>query len=238
MAKEIVKKEKQELTPMQDMSAWGERPTVSKNDLLISKILLMQGMSKLVTEGDARMGEIRDSVTGGLLANAGTNLEIIPFFCKKYWVQFCKTEKGLDYAGKVEVVDNPADPYYNADWAWETDEMRNDYTYEFFCILPGENIPKVISFRRTSLKAGKKMFNQMYILNAEQGLIPPAYKMILSGRKVTADEGTYMVWDVERGDLASEQEIAGAFRMYKQITDAIQATGVKVDDGDFEDISV
>lgn len=225
------------LAPASTLSAWSDgAPTISKNDLIISKVLLMQGMSKLVTEGSARMGEIRDSVTGEMLADVGQTLEIVPFLCKKFWVQFSKGEKALEYAGKVEVVDNPSDPYYNADWDWETPEGRNDYAYEFFVLVPGETMPKIVSFRRTGLKAGKKMFNQMYILNREKDLPPPGYKMKLSGRKVVSDEGTYMVWDVERGDLTSTEELAGAFKVYQQITKGMQSGSVKVDDSDLEDV--
>ena len=47
------------------------------SDIIVPRILLMQAMSPQVTNAQAQMGEIRDSIDGALLGNEKHPLDIV-----------------------------------------------------------------------------------------------------------------------------------------------------------------
>ena len=66
----------------QDLNAWGDAP-VSARDIIIPKILAMQGLSELVTDGKAKFGDFVDSVTHQVLGSIDKPLEFVPFHMTK-----------------------------------------------------------------------------------------------------------------------------------------------------------
>ena len=61
-----------------DLSAWGETEVTSK-DIVIPKILCMQGLSDLVSDGKAKMGDFVDSLEGNILGDIDNPVAFVPF---------------------------------------------------------------------------------------------------------------------------------------------------------------
>jgi hypothetical protein len=124
------------------------------------------------------------------------------------------------------------------EWEYTDNEgvlCRRDYTMTCYCLLPsdvkeGLPMPYTISFRRTSMRAGKKLFTQMYIRNKQAGKVPPASVMELSAKREKNDQGTYMVLDIAPVRASSNEEIHACFELYK----TIQGGSVRVDHSDLE----
>lgn len=235
MTKEVTKKQETELATSTNLDSWGGGPEVTSNDFAIPKILVMQGLSDLVTEGVAKFGEFRDNINGELLGSIEKPMEIIPFHVEKVWVVLKKNEDGdFEYDSTIPVDRT------NENWEWtgldeDGHEVRRDRTLNFYVLLPeevknGDAMPYVISFRRTSSRAGKKLMTQMYVRNRQAKKVPAAKVMNLVGRKEKNDKGTFVVLDVKVSRESTSEEVASAFEFFK----LIQEGKGKVDNSDLE----
>ena len=232
---------KKETTPVAavDVAAWGEQ-FVGATDIIIPKILPMQGLSELVTDGKAVMGEFRDSVSGEKMGSIAEPIAIIPFHIQKFWdIMEEDSEGDFKWVKSEPLIENPLDKGYNDNLPW-TDkvdgvEIKRIRRMNFFCMVPsetakGNDIPYIISFKSTSLREGKKLFTQMFVRNKKAGLPPCAFTFALSGVKQKNDKGTFIVPTVTMGPKATPEEMNQAFYWYQQINKGI----VKVDDSDLE----
>lgn len=216
-----------------NLQDWGVGELTSK-DIIIPKILPMQGLSKLVTDGKAVMGEFRDSLNGTLLGNAEkAPLEFVPFYMEKVWVIFEEKAGTMKFSKQV-----PIDP---SNENWEIEEViagvkiRRDRCMNFYVLLPsdvaqGGAIPYILSFRRTSLRAGQKLATQMFLKNIKAGKTPASVAMQLSGTRTTNDKGTFIVLDATEKRASSDEEVKEAFGWVK----AIREGKTKVDTSDLE----
>ncbi len=230
---ELVLKTDQEVAIASEMGAWGVKE-VSKEDLIIPQILAMQGLSKLVAAEKAVMGEFRCSLTNKLIGKAGTApFEIIPFFCQEVFsIQSLQPDGRYKYHSTEPIVKSPMNPKYNDNAPWEDNQLidgkmtpiKRIRRYNFFVLLvseleAGEGVmPYFISFKSTSVKEGKKIFNMMYVRNASRGLPPPAFQFTISGDKQSNDKGTFIVPQAEQSVQTKPQHLAIAFQWYKQLS--------------------
>lgn len=185
------------LAVSQNLDDWGQGD-ISSRDLIIPKILAMQGLSDLVTEGKAKIGDFVDSVAGTVLGSIEKPLEFIPFHMEKVWI-ISKRKKG---ESKYEFDRYEAVTAQNQDYPFEEtvgeEEIKYEYTLQFYVLLPSDtSMPYVLSFKSTSLRSGKVLSTQMYIRNRAAGLVPPAYVIELGGKKEKNDKGTFVVMDVK-----------------------------------------
>lgn len=210
--------------------SWGAEG-VDNTDILIPKLLLMQGLSVLVNEGKAAVGDIVNSVTEKVLGGKGKGVDIVPFFSTKSWVYM---EKRND---KYVFVRTEAYTAANADRAIEgvTPEglaYRYDRALNFYALLAEEAtradaLPILLSFRRTSYMAGKKIAT--FFKQCEMLKLPPASKVLtLTSATEKNDLGTFFVFDVASGRVTTKEEVAGAYRWYAAIKKGMH----KVDNSD------
>lgn len=247
MSKEVVAKAKSEVsTEVASLSEWGA-PQPLGQDIVLSKILPMQGMSKLVMDGKAQFGEFRDSVTGEKMGSIVEPLVLLPFHVEKFWDVQQPNEKGdFKWVRTEPLIENPADPKYNDNLPWMDKEKLADGSMvetkrirrmNFYVLRPSEieagtSIPYILSFKSTSFKEGKKLYSQMYMRNRRANLPPPGYLIVLGGRKDKNDDGTWVVPEYELGPKASAEQIQEALNWFK----LIQKGNVKVDDSDLQDV--
>jgi len=224
------------LVSAEEQAAWGASPFLSSRDTIIPKILLMQPMSKKVLADEAAFGELRDSVTNEVYGSDKKSIEIIPFHLQTVWVEH---EKNVDpKTGKEDLKYLRTVPLSPQNDTLPLDEpnLKRVRTMQFYVLRPeelGSGIPKVIAFRITSIKAGKKLATQMYVTNRAAGLPPPGRVMRLSVSRQTNGKGTFAVMDVEPVRAATSEERASALKWFKIIqTDA----AVKVDDSDVAEV--
>ena len=218
-------------------SAWGAPTKLTTRDIVIPKILAMQAMTKAVTEGKAKFGEFRESLSQNLLGDCDSPIEFIPFFRTLEYVVMRKDKKQFKFH-RVEPIGDD-----NEEWEQENDghEERWYRTTNFYCLLPSEikeggALPYLLSFRSTSAKAGSKLSTTMYVKNVRPRGAPPHEEtpastvMVLMGTKKTNDEGTFVVMDVQEKRVSTEEEVACAFTW----ATAVQEGKTKVDHSDLE----
>lgn len=218
-------------TDNEAMDAWGQS-AISSKDIVIPKILCMQGLSELVSDDNhpAKMGDFVDSLSTEILGNyKDTPIEFIPFHLEKLWAVSKRSVGDTNYEFEKfeEVTVANEGRQYN-----ETIgdlEYKYEYTMRFYCLLPNDtSLPYIISFKGTSTRAGKVLATQMYVKNRAAGLVPPAYVMRLAGTKDKNDKGTFIVMNVASVRKAEQSQINEAFGWFKTITSG----GAKVHDAD------
>jgi len=236
--KEVVKKQNTGVTVITEganLDDWGQAPQVSSRDTIIPRVMLMQLMSKQVADDQAAYGELRDSLTMEKLGSATEPLEIIPFHFAPVWIekQYNKDEDEYKYLRTV-VIDSSND---NLPFEDEEHGISRIRTLQFFVILPsvlsaeGNALPKIVSFRSTSLRNGRKLSTQMYMTNRAAGLSPAGMVMKLTVKKTENDKGKFAVMDVEPSRKATDIELAEAFKWFKAVKSDVS---IKTDDRDLD----
>lgn len=198
---------------------------VSSNDIIIPYVQLIQPMSDKATDGKAMFGELRDSMTNELLGNFSKPLEFVPFFMETLWVEYAAPEREGDqkkFLRILPVVKDPKSPNYNDDWKYMEGSIVRDRMMNFYVMLTkdlaaGGGMPFIISFRRSSLQAGKKLATQMFVKNRASGKLPTAVACNLVVRKESNDKGTFAVMDVEPSREASVPEQQAAIVWLKPV---------------------
>ncbi len=233
MTNEISKTEKNEISAIQN-GAWGA-DTVIASDLVIPKVLLMQGLSKLMNNENvsARLGEIRGSLEGNLLGGPKEAMEIIPFFVKENWNLFEEENGKYEFRGREpRTMANDSLPLEEV---VEGKKIRRDKTIDVYVLSPkeieqGEFLPYLISFTRTSFRAGKKLVTIGQKLKMfKKPLASKIFKLIST--KVENDKGTFYAFDVEQGVDAKPEHTAAAYNWYLEISKNM----VRIDEGDMEE---
>lgn len=221
----------------QQMDEWGA-PVVSQQDVVVPKILLMQGLSVAVSEDKAKMGEFRDSLSNVLMAGIAEEFECIPFYLEKAWDIMLEDEEG-DYKWDrtIPVVENPASPDYNDNWKYESEvggiKQKNVRRFNFYVLLPsevakGDAIPYVISFKSKGFKEGKKLFTQMYLRNVRSGMPPAAFHIKMRSSKEKNEKGIFYVPQFTLADKTTDEELSECLNWIK----LIRKGSVKVDESD------
>lgn len=227
MSKEVAKKETTEAVSY-DMNAFGDGG-VSSNDVVIPKILAMQGLSKLVTEGVAKFGDLVDSLSGEVLGSIDKPVEIIPFHLHKTWIVSKWNGKKFEFDHMEDVT--PA----NENKRWEEEvggvKYKNEKCFNFYCLRPDDmSLPYIVGFKSTSLKTGKQLATQMYVKNRSAGKVPPAKVIKLGGIKRSNDDGTFVVLDASVSRDSSMDEIQECLNWYK----TVQSGATKTDNSDVQ----
>ena len=227
--KEVVKKEETTaaLTVGASDGAWGSED-IGSDDITIPKILLMQPMSELVTDGIAKIGEFRSSLEKDKkLGDAETPLEVITFGSFKTWIEF---KDGEYLATKKFTPENAELPLEEV--AEDGAIITRDKVLNFYCLVPkdvtnNEAFPFVLSCRRTSYNAGKTIAT--HIKKLQMFKKPSAAKVFtLKSNKETNDKGTFFTIQVDVGRDSTKTELETAYEWYKLLA----KSKVKVDDSD------
>lgn len=214
---------------------WDNDVYLGANDIIIPKILPMQGLSVMVADGKAMMGEFRDSLSGEKLGSIAEPIPFIPFHVEKVWDILEEDGDQYKWVRSEPLIEDPTKAGYNDNLPW-TDkvdgiEVKRVRRMNFYVMLPsqidaGIAVPYVLSFKSTSYREGKKLFTQMYMRNRKANLPPPGYTFILSGVKQKNDKGTFIVPTIELGPLTPASQISECLSWYK----LIKKGAVKVDD--------
>lgn len=215
---EVVNKEDvgTEVSTNVDLDAFGGGG-YSSQDVVIPKILVMQGLSNLVTEGKAKFGDLVDNQSHVVLGNAMDKpVEFIPFHLEKVWIVSVKNGNRYEFSH----IDPVTVSNENRKWEEVVDgkEVKNEKSFNFYAILPSDpTIPYIVQFKGTSQRTGKELATQMYVKNRAAGLVPPAKVMTLKGQKVSNDKGTYVVLKTEIAGESSPEQIQSCLEWYKAV---------------------
>ena len=209
---------------------------------MIPKILPQQYMSEKVKNGDAEYGEFRDTLSNEKFGDLETPFEVVPFMLQKKWIEFdmLPQKNGSlkrEFKQIIPIQDNPLLPGFNDEIPLRDEDgsVERDRVMDFFVLSPkeiqsGGATPYVLSFKRTSIKAGKKLATQMFVRNPAAGKVPPATVMMVSGKDTSNDDGSFVVVDCVPSRPSTGEEVEAAFKWYK----IIRKDGVKVDETEYQ----
>lgn len=212
---------------------------VSAKDLLLPKLYLMQNTSEAVGEELAKLGDIvtdENVVVGGL-----TNpIEIVPLKLSKSLMtyeiggtspKFVRKEvltpalEALDWEGVEKNKDGQEIP------------IRRIICFDFCVLLKKdlltEAFPTVITFKRTSLMAGKKLASHIFKLMA-LGKLPYSKSIELTVKKDKKDTNTYAVFQLGVSKVLSPDEMT-VVETWNKI---LRESNVVVDDREEEIVDV
>ena len=207
------------------LQAWGAE-NVTSEQIIIPKIMLMQPMSDLVTDGIAKIGEFRSSLDKEtLLGSDKSPVEIIVFGSFNTWQVFVDGKYATSVSITPENVHAP-----RAEVGPGGEKITRSRVLNFYCLLPkdiknGEAFPFVLSCRGTSEKAGRVLsthFMKLKMFNKPTA----AWVFGLKSIKETNEKGTFFVMDIEKLRDSTEAELGAAYQWYT----VLQKTAVKVDE--------
>jgi hypothetical protein len=201
-----------------NLDEWGAPPVLSQKDTIIPKILPMQLMSKKVAAGQGAFGELRDSVTNECYGTFTKPMEFIPFMLQTVWIEKEYTKEKNEWVYKRTVPVTPE----NDNLPYEEGSIKRIRTLNFFVLRPeelkeGKSLPKILSFKITSLRGGRKLATQMFVSNRAANLSPAGMVMKLIVGKDSNDKGTFATLDVEQVRASSDAEQTAALQWFKTI---------------------
>lgn len=228
MSNDLTTKQETGLTIPQ--GSWGTEDLKAEN-ILIPRLALMQGQSRFVQDEKAKIGDIVDTVTGTVLANATKALEVIPLMQMDKWTLFHKVDGQWVYSGLVDAT--AANSGWHREWEGKSEDGREEkrvYSLLYYC-LDASNyraLPYLITFKSTSLKAGKALMNHFF--HCKNDNVPPASRSVyLGSKKESGDKNTWYVFTVSPGKNVSKEQLAVAYQWYKTLKESKHKVADEVD---------
>lgn len=201
---------------------------VTHKDLMIPKLLLMQGQSKLVSSGEFKLFDLVNNVNMEVVADLAKGVDVLPFFCKKVWTiskfengkyNFCRTED-VNHTNLSKQYEETIDGH----------KYKNEYTFMFYVLTDINDLPAVLSFRGQSESEGKKLYTAMFVVNKQLGMLPCGKWMTINPDKKSNAKGTFAVLKSKPSRLATSDEKSVAVRWLSSINTMNVAEG-DLDDG-------
>lgn len=170
---------------------------ITQEDLIIPRAKLIQALSPEITEGlGVKPGAIINSLTKEILPD-----EFIPIFMFKNYIRFnprSKTDPNFDSAYEPGAVvwksTDPEDPKVVAETRFGPNGEKPIATtfLNFFSCFPGVPMPVIVSFSKTSYKAGRQLLSLAKFCGGDMF----SRKYRLASLMETNDIATYAVFKV------------------------------------------
>lgn len=196
--------------------ARGFEEEITQDDLLIPRAKLLQALSPEITEGveGLKPGDIINSLTRQKLGDI-----FIPIFYFTQWIRFNpRNEKAPGYDASYGLGDiiyrtnNPHDERLKVDGVWQDDRPPLATKFmSFFSVFEGLDMPIVVSFSKTSMRAGKSLLSLAKFSNSDMW----SRKYTLKSKKTQSDKGTYFTLDVAMAGLTGEDDLKRCEAFYR-----------------------
>lgn len=227
--KEVAVKESTEVSTDVQASSGTFSSGVDASDIIIPKILLMQAISQLVEAEKAKQGDFVHSLDEVVVGSKEDKpVEFIPLGMFKT----LQTYENNNYVKTESLTpENAALPYEEVINGVTVNRTK---TMNYYVIRPDdvENMsvfPMVITFKRTSLKGGKKLATKLMMLE-EFGaeIYMKTFKLV--AKQEEGEKGKYYVMDIVDGRKSNDIEVKQAIKW----SERLKTQGVKVHDADEE----
>jgi len=199
---------------------------VDMQDIQLPRVAVLQGLSKMVTEGAGKVGELANSLTKEIY---GTELLFIPLFAFKSRVKFqlakgavCMSLNALNCSYNTDGSHQVGESCLGCvDTQWPEDSVNSkegpacSLVYNF-PVLNADNLkefPVSISCMRTGTKAAKKLLSMARITGED--FFARKYRMIT--KKASSDKGEYFVSDFELVGKVTDEEYKAALTWFKTL---------------------
>lgn len=202
--KEVVVKEEQAIA--RPIARRGFEEPVDQEDLILPRVLLIQYTPPKTIEIDPKVhtpGTLINSLTKEVLSAEGSGLVFVPILKKTNWVCFNpskKEDKNFDPAFEPGAViwrtDDPLDPRVKAgsEFGPNGEPPRVTKFLNFLAYIPGQKMPIIVSFSKTSYKAGKELLSLTQFSDGDMF----AWQYRLRSKAEKNDLGQFFVLKVEK----------------------------------------
>jgi hypothetical protein len=210
---------------------------IDGSDIVIPKLLLGQGPSKHVANGEGVMGDFLNSLTRAVVGGRGKKITIMPLAVKKYWKHFEKVGDKKKFVG--------TEPFtaQNANYKWVEEraaqmlpDLFHVQTLDFYIFTEDDiksptALPSVISFYSKSFPAGQKFATLLKTMEmAELAYFSKLY--VLDSIKTQNDQSIFYTMDIAPKfegvkHLDTPIEYAEKLVLWEKM---LQTKSVKVDD--------
>ena len=196
--------------------------SVDASDIIIPKVLLMQAISQLVEQDKAKQGDFvhsLDEVVVGAKEDKPVEFIVLGMF------KTLQTYEDNKYVKTESLTpENAGHPYEEVVNGVTVNRTK---TMNYYVIRPAdvENMsvfPMVITFKRTSLKGGKKLATKLMMLE-EFGaeIYMKTFKLV--AKQEEGDKGKYYVMDIMDGRKSNDAEVKQAIKWSERLkTTAVQ----------------
>lgn len=212
---------------------WGNTE-LSAADMLMPRILLMQGSSDLVKNKKTKQtGDLIDSVTHETLlsakdAQAGKSIEIIPLYAYKTWIinKLDPASKKYKFFSQDPMLPGeeklPWDFQQYNEQTRMNDVFRRIYRINVYALIKSqlgsdECIPYMVSFQVFSLAEGKKLTT--HIMKAARNNKPPFCKtfMLGCGGATSKSGDTFEIFKIDVGSDLPASQWEAPYKWYQEI---------------------
>ena len=211
---------------------------VDREDLIIPRAKLMQALSPELTEGleGIKVGSVINSLTKEVLPQ-----EFIPIFMFKNYIRFNPRSKDdpnfdseFDPGAVIWKSTDPLDPKVKAEARFGPNGEKPVATtfINFFSYFPGVPMPIIVSFSKTSYKAGKNLLSLAKFCGGD--MFSRKYKLV--SQMETNDIATYAVLKVAAVGDALAEEYAVCERLWNDFASKVDAIQVHEEDAQ-EDVA-
>lgn len=193
---------------------------LTQDDLIIPRTKLIQALSPEITEGlGVRPGAIINSLTKEVLPD-----EFIPIFMFKNYIRFnprSKADPLFDSAFEPGAViwksTDPEDPKVVAETRFGPNGEKPIATtfLNFFSCFPGVAMPVIVSFSKTSYKAGRQLLSLAKFCGGDMF----SRKYRLASLMETNDIATYAVFKVAPAGASSPEEYKLCERLWSDFSE-------------------
>jgi hypothetical protein len=202
-----------------------------KKDLQFPRAKLMQAMSPEVQEQSIAQGVILNNLSGEPCPES-----FIPIFKFTNYVKFNSRKtsdpnynEDFEPGSMIWNITDPHDPRAQEAEFGENGEKPTAIKFMNFMVLfEGEDTPCIISFSKTSYKAGKKLLSLLAFSKGD--IFSKKFKLV--SKKIKGDEGYYYVYDVVPNGKASDEEFVMAEYIYGEFAHRKDDIKIDVDDDD------
>lgn len=191
----------------------GFEEPIDRGDIMIPRAKLLQALSPEVVENmkspegsDLKSGMIINSLTKDILP-----AEFVPIFKFTNWIRFNPRnsqdpnfDSNFEPGAIIWRSTDPLDPKVKAESAFgENGEVPLATKFlNFFCLFPGAKMPVIVSFSKTSYKAGKQLLSLAQFATGDMF----SHKYKLGAKQTKNDIGTFYVFTVEPCGFPAEED--------------------------------
>ena len=173
-------------------------------DLLLPKLILLQGLSKLVTREGMEVGTFVNSLS---MEQLGKEVEFIPVVMVKYFDLLKQDGTKMVFESRVFDKDDPK--LANRRMFPEGDLKANcNAVLSYICLIKGE--PTIITFSKSSYKTGKKLYTMTKM--SQKDIFTFKYK--LSSKMENKKDNDFYAMEIERLGPVPEAEFKMAEELY------------------------
>lgn len=193
----------------------GFEEEIDTRDIRLPRAKLMQALSPEVVDQAHKSGVIINDLTGDVMP-----IEFVPIFKFTEYVKFNpRDKKDPNYDPAFEpgailwkTVDSNDPRVAECEFGPNGEKPTALKVLNFFCYFPEILMPAIISFSKTSYKAGKNLLS--LCLLGGGAMFSRKYK--LTAKQETGDAGTYFVFQVGAAGRVNEDDFKVCSSLYEQ----------------------